>query len=62
MRRFERCYGVNINITSASLPEVRYVYFKVRISDGIDHALKLLQGGSDFDYMYEEETNTYIIY
>lgn len=62
MRRFERCYGVNIDITSASLPEVRYVYFKVRISDGIDHALKLLQGGSDFEYMYKEETNTYIIY
>lgn len=62
MRRFERCYGVNIDIASASLPEVRYVYFKVRISDGIDHALRLLQDGSDFNYRYEEETNTYIIY
>lgn len=62
MRRFERCYGVNIEIVSDPLPEVRYVYFKVRISDGIDHALKLLQDGSDFNYRYEEETNTYIIY
>lgn len=62
MRRFERCYGVNIDITAASLPEVRYVYFKVRISDGIDHALRLLQDGSDFNYRYEEKTNTYIIY
>lgn len=62
MRRFERCYGVNIDIASATLPEVRYVYFKVRISDGIDHALRLLQDGSDFNYRYEEETNTYIIY
>lgn len=62
MRRFERCYGVNIDIASAILPEVRYVYFKVRISDGIDHALRLLQDGSDFNYRYEEETNTYIIY
>lgn len=62
MRRFERCYGVNIDIASATLPEVRYVYFKVRISDGIDHALRLLQDGSDFNYRYQEETNTYIIY
>lgn len=62
MRRFERCYGVNVDIASASLPEIRYVYFKVRISDGIDHALRLLQDGSDFRYRYDEETNTYIIY
>lgn len=62
MRRFERCYGVNISIETESLPEVRYIYFKLRISEGIDHALKLLQDASDFDYRFNEETNTYIIY
>lgn len=62
MDRFERCYGVNIEIASDELPEVRYVYFKLRISDGIDHALKMLQAASDFDYKYNEDTNTYIIY
>lgn len=62
MDRFERCYGVNIEIAAETMPEVRYVYFKLRISEGIDHALKLLQDASDFDYKYNEETNTYIIY
>lgn len=62
MDRFERCYGVNIEISRANLPEVRYSYFKLRISDGIAHALKLLQDASDFDYKYNEETNTYTIY
>lgn len=62
MDRFERCYGVNIEIAADKHPEVRYVYFKLRISEGIDHALKLLQDASDFDYRYNEETNTYIIY
>lgn len=62
MKRFERCYGVNIEIASAKVPEIRYVYFKLRISDGIAHALNLLKGASDFDYKYNEETNTYTIY
>lgn len=62
MERFERCYGVNIEISREDLPEVRYSYFKLRISDGIIHALNLLKDTSEFDYRYNEETNTYIIY
>lgn len=62
MERFERCYGVNIRISRSDIPEVRYSYFKLRISDGIIHALNLLQDASDFDYKYNEDTNTYIIY
>ena len=62
MKRFERCYGVNIEIASAKVPEIRYVYFKLRISDGIAHAMNLLKGASDFEYKYNEETNTYTIY
>lgn len=62
MERFERCYGVNIEISREDLPEVRYSYFKLRISDGIAHALNLLQDTSEFDYRYNEDTNTYIIY
>lgn len=62
MKRFERCYGVNIEIIADKVPEIRYVYFKLRISDGITHAMNLLKGASDFEYKYNEETNTYIIY
>lgn len=61
MRRFERCYGHNIVILREEMPQIRFAYLKLRISDGIEHALDMLRKGSDFTYSYDESSNTYYI-
>lgn len=50
MRKFELAYDVNIVIERDSLPQIRYTRGKVRISDGIDHALSMLALAADFTY------------
>ena len=35
---------------------------KLRISDGIEHALGILQRNCKFNYMYNHETNEITIY
>lgn len=62
MRTFERCFGVSIVIDRETLPTVRYGMAKVRVSNGIGYALSVLQKRSDFQYRYDEQTQTYHIY
>lgn len=38
-------------------PKLRY-HGKIRVSDGVDHALKLLQITNNFAYTRDDETNT----
>ncbi len=61
MRTFERCYGVQIVIRRSDLPQIRYSYAKVRISDGIEHALGLLQKSSEFNWTHDELSGIYYI-
>lgn len=61
MRRFERCYGHNIVVLRGEMPQIRFAYLKLRISDGIEHAFEMLRKGSDFTYNYDESSNTYYI-
>ena len=43
IRKFENYYGVRITIDNPEdMPELKY-HGKIRVSDGVDHALKLLQ-------------------
>ena len=35
---------------------------KIRISDGIEHALRILQRSCSFHYAYDQETSTITIY
>lgn len=56
MDRFEKCYGVDIIIERDEIPFIRS-RGKIRISEGIDHAMRILQRGCDFTYTKEEETN-----
>ena len=62
MKTFERCYGVKIVIDRDRLPAVHYGLAKVRISNGIEYALNVLQKRSDFKYQYNDDTQTYHIY
>lgn len=61
MDKFERCYGVRIIIDDGEIPEIRYNYLKIRISDGIVHALEILKRRTDFEYRYDDMENTYHI-
>ena len=62
MKQFERSYGVRIVIDRKQLPTVHYGMAKVRISNGVEYALNLLQKRSDFRYRYDEDTQTYHIF
>lgn len=62
MAKFERAYGVRIVIERGKLPAVNYTSGKIRVSDGIDHALKVLQMASEFSYRRDTGNNSIIIY
>lgn len=61
MRRLERAYNVNIIIERTTLPVIDVRSGKIRISEGIDYALHMLQRVSDFTYRYDEEQNQIVI-
>lgn len=55
MSKFERSYDVQIIIEREKMPEINYNYGKIRVSDGIDSALRLLQLSSKFTYEKSED-------
>jgi fe2+-dicitrate sensor, membrane component len=61
MQRFEKAYDVKIVIDRQSLPLIGYASGKIRISEGIDFALHLLQQACDFSYTKDETNNTITI-
>lgn len=58
MKKFEKAYDVKVRIECETLPVITYTRGKIRISDGIEHALSVLRLASDFDYEYDKETAT----
>ena len=61
MSRFERAFDVDILISRPTMPSIGYVSGKIRISEGIGFAMRLLQSASDFDFEIDTATNTVII-
>jgi ferric-dicitrate binding protein FerR (iron transport regulator) len=61
LRQLERAYGVTIVMRRQTVPEIHYAYLKFRISDGIEHAFKVLQRRCDFTYSYDEVSGVYYI-
>lgn len=61
MKKFEKAYDVRIFIDREELPVVTYTRGKIRVSDGIDHALSVLQLAADFSYSVDRVTGTVII-
>ena len=58
IRKFENYYGVRITIDNPEdMPVLKY-HGKIRVSDGVDHALKLLQITNHFSFTRDDETNT----
>lgn len=61
VRKMENAYGVKIIVQRTDMPEIRYVGGKVRISDGIDHAMGLLSSMSGFSYTNDRQNGTIYI-
>lgn len=61
MQRFETAYNIKITIDRNTLPKIDLQSGKVRISDGIDYAMHVLQQVADFDYSHDEERNEIVI-
>lgn len=61
MQKFERSFGVKIVIDRKQMPTINFNHGKVRISDGVDSALRLLQMASDFKYQREDKEGIIII-
>ncbi|MDD7455136.1 MAG: FecR domain-containing protein [Bacteroidales bacterium] len=61
MEKFEKAFNVKIEIERESLPVITYTRGKIRVTDGIEHALFVLQLASNFEYEYDIETATIYI-
>ena len=61
MERFEYTYGVNIVIDRDEMPQIGYRSGKIRVSEGVDFALGILQKACDFTYTTDYESNTITI-
>ncbi len=58
--RFEKAYNIDIIVQRDRLPHL-YCRGKIHISDGIEHAMKILQIDADFDYEYDANAARLII-
>lgn len=61
VEKLRKYYNVTIEIRCSPLPKVTYGRLKIRISEGIEHALRVLQLASDFTYEYDHDRNRIII-
>lgn len=62
MERFEKAFGVRIEIRRSELPALDFNWGKLRVSSGIDHALRMVQRSVDFTYeKNEDESVIYIL-
>ena len=50
IRKLENAYGVDIVIDRENIPAMDDITGEIRISDGIDHAMKVLQHIAPFNY------------
>lgn len=61
IRKMENAYGAKIVIQRTEMPEIECMGGKVRISDGIEHALDLLSRSSGFQYINDRQNGTIYI-
>ena len=62
MRKFEKAFDVNIVIKLKELPKINLSKGRIRVIDGVDHALKVLSLGAEFHYEIDYSNNTITIY
>lgn len=57
MSKFEQVFDVRIIIARKSLPDISKISGKIRVNDGIENALRILQYTADFSFDKDEEEN-----
>ncbi len=62
MRSLEMAFGVKIIIERRDMPELKYSAGELRISEGIDYALKTLKNVADFEYTKDYKNGTMVIH
>lgn len=62
MDRFEKSFVVKIVIDREAMPDMTGVGGKIRMSEGVGHALRILQHAVDFRFRIDDKTNTVTIY
>lgn len=62
MAKFEQAFDVEIVISRKTLPDMGKLSGKIRVNDGIENALHILQYAADFRYVRNPETNVVTIY
>lgn len=61
MDKFENAFDVDVIIMRQDLPQFKFTRGKLRISDGVEAALKVLKMSSDFEYEIDRNTDTIYI-
>lgn len=61
MAKFERAYAVKIVIDREKMPTINVLNGEVRVADGVDYALRVLQHVADFTYEKDTENNIIVI-
>ncbi len=61
MDKFEQAFGVRIIIERDTLPDMEGAGGKIRVNNGLENALRVLQYGADFAYDIDPTNNTVTI-
>lgn len=61
MSKFEQVFDVRIVISRTSIPDIGKISGKIRVNDGIENALRILQYAADFSFDKDDETNVVTI-
>ena len=61
MKKLEKSFGVEIIIDRDTLPAIGFTDGRIRISDGIEDALRILQQGADFTWSKDYRTGVITI-
>ena len=61
MKKLEKSFGVEIVIDRDTLPAIGFTDGRIRISDGIEDALRILQQGADFTWSKDYRTGVITI-
>lgn len=61
IERFQKVFDVKIDTGNTPLPKGYYQWGKIRISDGVDNAMKVLQDSYSFHYEFDPEHRTIIV-
>ena len=61
IERFRKAFGVRIDTGDMPLPEGRYQWGRIRISDGVDNAMKVLQDSYPIRYTFDPEHRTVVV-